>query len=98
VRDEPQVRAVVAFAQVTAAFHQQLHVRSGQPSKNIPTQFGVRNGFVQHQTAHLFQRLDHSAARFLGGAQNLLPPLTRFVVHAGNQLVLHLDQGGSQET
>jgi hypothetical protein len=91
VSDESQVRAVVAFAQVTATFHQQLHIRPGQSSKNVPAQFGIRNGFVQHQTAHLFQRLDHSAARLLGGAQKLLPPLARFVVHAGNQLVLHLD-------
>jgi len=102
--EEAERRAVVAGAQGAAPRDQRRQLGARPRGEDVPAQVGVGNCVVDDQRTEPLEHLDGAGAGALGRVQQHFAPPTRVVVHARDQLVLHLDdrvgrlgQGGVEE-
>ncbi len=89
--EKAERRAVVAGAQGAAPRDQLRQLGARPRGEDVPAQVGVGNRVVDDQRAEPLEHLHGAGTGALGGVQQRFAPPPRVVVHARDELVLHLD-------
>ena len=91
---EAEVRTRIALAQPPAALDQPADFLAGVALVDARAQLGIRHArLVQHECAEVLQHRHRPSLGRRGDVQQVGPVLPGAVVHPGDQLVLHFDEG-----